>query len=128
MGEMTVQQAVTRGYNLLVTTFVLLAGLAFFLGSIHEEAQLDDKVDDIGLFALGIVLLGWYLMKQNRFKLTWLVPFVVVLALGVQVYGLVHEIADTQAVGNDIGGITLFIPFTLLAIFQYVRTKKLAGS
>jgi hypothetical protein len=123
---MTVQQALNRGYNLMVTVFVLLTGLAFFIGALQEEAELDDKLDDIGLLVLGLILLGWYLMGKNRFKLSRIVPSVAVLALGVQIFGFVHELADPKAVGNDIGGITLFIPFVVFALFQYRRTARLS--
>jgi hypothetical protein len=72
--KMTLQNAINRGYNLLACTVLALAGLAF--GTVvFEEADLLDKVDDIGFLVIGAVAITWYLVGRNRFKRS-LVPIV----------------------------------------------------
>ena len=65
--KMTLQNAINRGYNLLACTALALAGLAF--GTVvFEEADLLDKVDDIGFLVIAAVAVIWYLVGRNRFK------------------------------------------------------------
>jgi hypothetical protein len=64
---MTTDQVLNRGFNLMLTAFLLLTGIAFASGGIREN-DLTDKLDDLGLLAMGIVLLVWYLRGQNRFQ------------------------------------------------------------
>ncbi len=91
--NMTLQNAINRGYNLLACTALALAGLAF--GTVvFEEADLLDKVDDIGFLVIGAVAIIWYLVSHNRFKRS-VVPLVLSgIAIIVQVVGLVVEKDD----------------------------------
>ena len=120
---MTAQQAVNRGLNLLMVSFVLLTGLAFASGGIRENDLLD-KLDDLILLALGIVLLVWYLMGENRFSRSWIPVGLVLLTVPVQVWGLINEINDKEAVGNDIGGMFIYPPLALFVLYQFVRPPK----
>ncbi len=55
--KMTLQNAINRGYNLLACTALALAGLAF--GTVvFEEADLLDKVDDIGFLVIAVAECG----------------------------------------------------------------------
>ena len=56
--NMTLQEAINRGYNLLASTVLALAGLAFGTVAFEEADQLD-KVDDIGF--------AWW-RKASRIK------------------------------------------------------------
>ena len=124
---MTTQQALNRGFNLMLTVLLLLTGLAFASGGIQEN-DLTDKLDDLGQLAMGVVLLVWYLLGENRFKRSLFPVIVVVLILPVQVYGLLNEINDKAAVGNDIGGMFLYLPFVLFTLYQYLRPPRIAAS
>ena len=124
---MTVQQAVNRGLNLLMVVMVLLTGLAFATGGIREN-DLTDKLDDLGLLALGILLLVWYLMGEHRFQRSWVPVVLVLLTLPVQVYGLLNEISDKEAVGNDIGGMFIYPPFVLFVLYQFLRQPKVQAA
>jgi hypothetical protein len=99
----TTEQAHNRGFNLMLTVFILLTGLAFASGGIREN-DLTDKLDDLGLLAMGIVLLVWYLIGENRFRRSLVPVIVILLAVPLQIWGLLNEINDKEAVGNDIGG------------------------
>jgi len=121
---MTAEQALNRGYNLMLTAILVLTGIAFFSGGIREN-DFTDKLDDAALLALGIILLVWYLIGQNRFSRSWIPVVIVLLALPVQIYGLLNEISDKEAVGNDYGGMFIYVPLALFTLYQFLRPPKL---
>ena len=126
--KMTLQNAINRGYNLLACTVLALAGLAF--GTVvFEEADLLDKVDDIGFLVIGAVAVAWYLVGRNRFKRS-VVPIILsALAIVVQIVGLVLEKDDPASFGDNIGGMWLFVPlFVILAVQFYVNRRHLAAA
>jgi hypothetical protein len=126
--KMTLQNAINRGYNLLACTVLALAGLAF--GTVvFEEADLLDKVDDIGFLVIGAVAVTWYLVGHNRFKRS-VVPIVLAgIAIIVQVVGLVLEKDDRASFGDNIGGMWLFVPFFVFLIVQfYISRQHLASA
>ncbi len=126
--KMTLQNAINRGYNLLACTALALAGLAF--GTVvFEEADLLDKVDDIGFLVIAAVAVIWYLVGRNRFKRS-LVPIVLSgIAIIVQVVGLVLEKDDPASFGDNIGGMWLFVPLLVVLVVQfYLNRRHLAAS
>jgi len=126
--KMTLQNAINRGYNLLACTTLALAGLAF--GTVvFEEADVLDKVDDIGFLVIGAVAVIWYLVGRNRFKRS-VVPIVLAgIAIIVQLVGLVLEKDDPASFGDNIGGIWLFVPlFVFLIVRFYINWKYLASA
>lgn len=126
--KMTLQNAINRGYNLLACTTLALAGLAF--GTVVlEEADLLDKIDDIGFLLIGAVAVIWYLVGRNRFKRS-VVPIVLSgLAVIVQIVGLVLEKDDPASFGDNIGGMWLFVPLFVFLIVQFsLNRRHLAAS
>jgi len=121
---MTLQNAINRGYNLLACTVLALAGLAF--GTVVlEEADLLDKVDDIGFLVIGAVAVIWYLVGRNRFKRS-VVPIVLSgTAIIIQIVGLVLEKDDPASFGDNIGGIWLFVPLFVFLIVQFYINRRL---
>ena len=124
---MTTEQAHYRGFNLMLTAFILLTGLAFASGGIRENG-LTDQLDDLALLAMGIVLLVWYLVGENRFRRSLVPVIVILLAVHLQIWGLLNEINDKEAVGNDIGGMFIYIPLALFTLYQYLRPPRLAAT
>ena len=126
--NMTLQNAINRGYNLLACTVLALAGLAF--GTVVlEEADLLDKVDDIGFLVIGAVAVIWYLVGLNRFKRSVVPIFLSGIAIIVQIVGLVLEKDDPASFGDNIGGIWLFVPLFVFLIVQfYVNRRHLVAS
>jgi len=119
--------ALNRGFNLLVTSILGLAGLAF--GTVgFTEKDLTDKLDDFGLLAMGVITLVWYLMGSNRTKRTVVPVVLIVVALAVQFVGVGFEHDDKEAFGDNIGGLFLFIPAVITVIYQYWRTGKLLAA
>ena len=121
--NMTLQNAINRGYNLLACTALALAGLAF--GTVvFEEADLLNKVDDIGFLVIGAVAIIWYLVSHNRFKRS-VVPLVLSgIAIIVQVVGLVVEKDDPASFGDNIGGMWLFVPLFVVLIAQFFLNRR----
>jgi uncharacterized membrane protein YGL010W len=120
---MTLQNAINRGYNLLACTALALAALAF--GTVvFEEADLLDKVDDIGFLAIGAVAVMWYLFGHNRFKRS-VAPIVFSgIAVIVQILGLVLEKDDPASFGDNIGGIWLFVPLFVILVVQFNLNRR----
>lgn len=114
---MTVSEAINRGYNLMLTAFLALGGIAF--GTvITEETDLPDKVDDAGFLILGIVAVIWYLTSKKTQRS--IVPVILAaVAVVVQIVGVVLEFGDEKAFGDNIGGMFLFIPLLMFASLQY---------
>ena len=124
MTTMDAESALNRGFNLLVTSILGLAGLAF--GTVgFTEKDLTDKLDDFGLLAMGLITLVWYLMGSNRTKRTIVPVVLVVIAVLVQFVGVGFEHDDKEAFGDNIGGLFLFIPALVTVFYQYWRTGKL---
>jgi hypothetical protein len=82
----------------------------------------------VGLLAGGIVLLVWYLIGENRFQRSLVPVVVILLAVPLQIWGLISEINDKEAVGNDIGGMFIYIPLALFTLYQYLRPPRIAPS
>jgi hypothetical protein len=118
---MTADRAVNRGYNLMIVALLLFPGFSFFAGGLQDN-DLIDKLDDIALFGSGLILTIWYLIGQNRFKRSVAPIGLALVSLVVQVAGVILEREDKEAIGNDIGGMFIFIPVVAFAIFQYMRT------
>ena len=114
---MTPTEAINRGYNLMLTTFLALGGIAF--GTvITQENDFADKIDDAGFLILGIVAIIWYLTSK-RTQRTIVPVILAAVAVVVQIVGVVLENGDEKAFGDNIGGIFLFIPLLIFAALQY---------
>lgn len=70
----------------------------------------------------------WYLIGRNRFKRTPVPLVLAAVALVVQLVGLVLERNDSAAVGDNIGGLWLFVPLLVLLAVQYYRHRVHQGT
>jgi hypothetical protein len=121
--ELTVRDAVNRGYNLLACTILALGGVAFGTVVFDEHAW-TDRFDDGGLLVMGAIAVVWYLVGGNRFKRS-IVPIVLAaITLLVQLSGVLLEHDDPTSFGDNIGGMWLFVPLLVFLIVQYVRSGR----
>lgn len=121
---MKISESINRGFNLLATSIVGLAGFAF-ASEIFLEKDWDDKADDIALLVLAVFGIVWYLLGDNKYKRTAKPMVMVLLALLIKIGALIREFHDKDAAGDDFGGVTLFVLASGLIVFQYFQTKKL---
>ncbi|MGH7250013.1 MAG: hypothetical protein ACREGC_03495 [Minisyncoccia bacterium] len=119
-----IKEAINRGFNLLAVSVVGLTGFAF-LPEVFVEQDRIDKLDDALLFILGIVAMIWYRKSNNRHVRSIIPVIFMIIGLVIKVTGLIIELDDPEAFGDDIGGVILFILGTALVIYQYNKTKKL---
>jgi hypothetical protein len=116
---MTSEQILNRGYNLMIVAFLFLIGLSMGADAI-PEGDFTDKIDDLGLLAIGLIAVAWY-FTSGRARRT-IIPVVLVgLALAFQILGVFLEVGDKASFGDNIGGMVILVPFTLFALWQYIR-------
>ena len=120
---MQLNEAINRGKNLLAVSIVSLAGLAF-LPEFFLEDELGNRIDDGILFLLGVIAVGWYLRGNNRLKKS-IVPVVLVsLALVDKIAAVLIEFKDKADVGDDFGGLILFLCATIFVVWQYNKKDE----
>jgi len=108
---MTLRESINRGFNLMVTTVLFFVGISF--GSIAlspVENDWGDRLDDIGLLAVGIACLVWYVIGRNRFQRSVAPAVFAGLALVVQALAILLERDDPAAFGDNFGGLFMLIP------------------
>lgn len=122
---MTLKESINRGFNLMVTAGLLFGGGAFSAVAISPvENDWGDRLDDIGLLAIGVLCLVWYLAGRNRLKRS-LVPVILAgLALAVQLLAIPLEHDDAAAFGDNYGGLVMLAPFFLFVIIQFILNGR----
>ena len=123
---MNVAQSANRTVNLLAATIVGLSAFAF-LPEAFIEPELIDKVDDSALFLLGVVGIVWYLRRaKSHSRSIW--PIVLLLvALLIKIFAIAVEFPDPADVGDDFGGLVLFVLGTGLVTYQYATAPRLSA-
>jgi hypothetical protein len=119
---MTPRQIVNRGYNLMIVAFLFFIGLSMG-ASAAPEGDFTDKIDDLGLLAIGLIAVAWYL-ASGRAQRSVIPLALTLLALAFQTLGVFLEVGDKTSFGDNIGGLVMLAPFTLFAFWQYVRQPE----
>ena len=122
---MDISQSVNRSVNLVGATIAGLAGFAFAPEAIIEP-EFIDKVDDTLILITGIAAIIWYLRNGNRYLRSVMPVVFVVICLVLKIFAVIVEIADPEDVGDDFGGLILFVLGTALVAFLYSRAQSLA--
>ena len=121
---MNLSQSINRGFNLLAVSIVGLAGVAFVPEAFLEN-DFPDKLDDMALFLLGGFAAYWYSRSENKYLRSVLPVVFVALALVIKAIGIFIEFDDKESVGDDFGGLILFISAAVLVLYQYRKTGRL---
>jgi hypothetical protein len=124
---MTTEQPRNRGFNLLLTAFSLLTGLAFGIVG-YQENDVLARLDDLGLLALGTVLMFWYLIRDNRFQRSMVPVVTILLTVPLQLWAVLNEFNDKSAVRNDIVAIYIYVPVAFFAVYQSVRLSRIPAT
>jgi peptidoglycan/LPS O-acetylase OafA/YrhL len=110
-----VQEAVNRGFNMMIATILGLTALTFG-AEIFAEADPVDKVDNILLAAIGVIAVVWYFIGKNWRRRSVLPVTLVGGALAVQILGVFIEKDDQTALGADIPWLFIFVPLLILVL------------
>ncbi len=124
---MTMVEALNRSFNLLASTIVGVAAFAFAPEIYFEEGWLA-KTDDVALFLLGLFSLWWYIRRNNRFKRSFMPIVLVAMALGIQVFGFIVELANPRQTSENVVGTILFFCMAVVLTHQYFKTQRLVDS
>lgn len=120
---MSIEEAYNRGNNLVATAIASLAGFAFLPETILEP-EIPFKIDDIALFLTGITAIAWYRKGNNRFTRSFKPVLLVFFGLVIKIAAIMVEIKDKEDVGDDFGGMILFVLATLFVLWLYFKSKK----
>lgn len=115
-----------RGFNLLGTTLLAMGGLLFG-AVVFQEKDLTDKVDDGGFLVVAVLALAWYLWRAHRIERSVAPIIFTVIAVLVQITGLILERDDPAAFGDNIGGMLYFGATVALLGVQYRATRRIAS-
>lgn len=128
--EITKQEAITKGYNMLVVGLLSFVGIGL-VGELFNEVEWRDKSDDIVIVLLAIVGAIWYFTGKNRYKSSWF-PFILLsIATLIKIATVFFEFNDQVARGDEFGLMLPLLIMTIIsgiAIYRNRRTGRLPAS
>ncbi len=114
----TWEEALNRGLNLLVAVALGVSGLTF--GSdLFAEMDALDKIDNSLLALVGVVAVVWYFTGRHWAQRSAVPVYLTVAALAAQVLGLGIEMGDSNALGDDIPGMILYVTLLVVVVLIY---------
>ena len=124
---LTVADAVNRGFNLMAAAILGLAGAAFS-ELVFIEPDPIDKIDNSVLLLVGLIAVAWYLWGGQQWKRTPIpIVFSGVALLG-QIVGLGIEIGDPTAIGDDFGGLVIYLLTLIFLSVLYRYNRRYLGA
>ncbi len=116
--QLSFADSVNRSLNLLVVTVLGITALSFGSDLLVETEPLD-KVDNTLLVVLGVAGVAWYFIRRNWAQRSPIPVALAAFAVIAQIVGFVIEIGDPTALGDDIPGMTVFVPLLVIAAVLY---------
>ncbi|HEY7779013.1 MAG TPA: hypothetical protein VIC85_02260 [Ktedonobacterales bacterium] len=123
--DMSIQEAVARGYNFFVVAFLGIVG-GTLVGELSQEGPWLFKLDELLLITIGIVAIVWYWVGRNRFQRSPVPLILAVLAFLAKVLGLIIEFKDVIEAGDDFGLVQSLFVFMIVAAVAYYLTRPAA--
>lgn len=122
---MTVQDALTRGYNLVGTAIVAITGFAFSQEFFFED-EVTHKIDEGVLFLIALGALAWYFIGNNKFSRT-MVPLLLTAAALIMklLAAFILETGDSADLGDDFSALLLFVIAFGFLLWQYIRLRRM---
>jgi hypothetical protein len=119
--EITKRDAITKGYNMLVTGLLSFVGIGL-IGEFFNEVEWRDKADDIFIVILAIVGVIWYFTGRNRYKVSWFPFILLTVTTIVKLSTLFYEFDDQVARGDELG---LVAPLLVLTIICGINNRRI---
>ena len=123
--QITVREATNRGNNMLMVGYLAITASAIVEQIIGED-DLVDRIDEAVIILLAIAGLVWYFSRRNRFQHSFAPLALFIAAFVVQAGGLMAEIGDPAAAGDDFGLTIAFAVGLIVSIVIYARSRERA--
>lgn len=126
---MNIHDVWNRGNNLVAVSIMTLSGFAF-LPEYFQEDELLHKIDDGLLFLLGAGAFWWYRNPKNKYARSIIPVILVGAGFIIKLAALIVEYKDKEDVGDDFGGLILFLLASIFVFWLYFinkNTTKITG-
>jgi hypothetical protein len=119
---MSIKEAVARGYNFFVVTFLgIVAGV--LVGEVPEEGIWQFRIDELLVIAIGIAAVVWYLTGQHRYQRSLVLLALAAAAVLAKVLGVIIEFKAVLEVGDDYTVVQALLFLVIVAGVAYYRTR-----
>lgn len=117
------RKLINKGNNLAIVLFLTAVALGL-IGELIFENELIDKLDDFTIIVIAVILLIWYLTRENKFKVSIMPVIATLLVFAVKVCAFVIEFDDPMSVGDEFGLILPILFITIVSIVFYVKARR----
>ena len=123
--QITVREAIQRGNNMLMIGYLAITASAIIERLIGED-DLVDRIDEALIILLAIAGLVWYFSRRNRYQHSFAPLALFIATFVVQAGGLMAEINDPAAAGDDYGLVIAYAVGLVVSIVIYARSREKA--
>ena len=123
--QITVREAIQRGNNMLMIGYLAITASAIIERLIGED-DLVDRIDEALIILLAIAGLVWYFSRRNRYQHSFAPLALFIATFVVQFGGLMAEINDPAAAGDDYGLVIAYAVGLVVSIVIYARSREKA--
>jgi uncharacterized membrane protein YjjP (DUF1212 family) len=124
--QITVREATNRGNNMLMVGYMAITAAAIVERLIGEDDMVD-QIDEAVIILLAIAGLVWYFSRRNRYQHSFAPLALFVATFVVQAGGLMAEISDPAAAGDDFGLAIAYAIGLIVSIVIYARSREKAA-
>ena len=123
--QISVREATNRGNNMLMIGYLAITASAIVERLIGEDDMVD-RIDEAVIILLAIAGLVWYFSRRNRYQHSFAPLALFIATFVVQAGGLIAEISDPAAAGDDYGLVIAFAVGLIVSIVIYTRSRERA--
>lgn len=123
--QITVREATNRGNNMLMVGYLAITASAIIERLIGEDDMVD-RIDEAVIILLAIAGLVWYFSQRNRYQHSFAPLALFIATFVVQTGGLMAEIGDPAAAGDDYGLVIAYAIGLVVSIVIYARSRERA--
>jgi hypothetical protein len=123
--QISVREATNRGNNMLMIGYLAITASAIIERLIGEDDMID-RIDEAVIILLAIAGLVWYFSRRNRYQHSFAPLALFIATFVVQAGGLMAEINDPAAAGDDYGLVIAYAVGLIVSIVVYARSREKA--